>query len=124
MEMIWIALIAVKIGDAFDFLMISFRLNTSILYTDLIHKKSRLDSHGRDSGVVILTNKPYKDGPGGAGQYTFKIYHIGSKIPMWIRSVLPSSALEVHEEAWNAYPYTKTRHVGRDKPHLINAIDN
>ncbi|EPB69743.1 phosphatidylinositol transfer protein [Ancylostoma ceylanicum] len=44
-------------------------------------KKSRLDSHGKDSGVVILSNKPYKDGPGGSGQYTFKIYHIGSKIP-------------------------------------------
>lgn len=32
-----------------------------------------------------------------------------SMIPVWIRSVLPTSALEAHEEAWNAYPYTKTR---------------
>lgn len=47
----------------------------------ILQKKSRLDSHGKDSGVVILSNKPYKDGPGGSGQYTFKIYHIGSKIP-------------------------------------------
>uniref|UniRef100_A0A183U6U4 Aminopeptidase n=1 Tax=Toxocara canis TaxID=6265 RepID=A0A183U6U4_TOXCA len=23
---------------------------------------------------------------------------------------LPSSALQAHEEAWNAYPYTKTRY--------------
>ncbi|WKX98484.1 hypothetical protein Q1695_013847 [Nippostrongylus brasiliensis] len=76
----------------------------------LFQKKSRLDSHGKDSGVVILSNKPYKDGPGGSGQYTFKIYHIGSKIPVWIRSILPTSALEAHEEAWNAYPYTKTRY--------------
>ncbi|VDP45041.1 unnamed protein product [Heligmosomoides polygyrus] len=76
----------------------------------ILQKKSRLDSHGKDSGVVILSNKPYKDGPGGSGQYTFKIYHIGSKIPVWIRSVLPTSALEAHEEAWNAYPYTKTRY--------------
>lgn len=76
----------------------------------MIQKKSRLDSHGKDSGVVILCNKPYKDESGVAGQYTFKIYHIGSKIPVWIRSLLPSSALEVHEEAWNAYPYTKTRY--------------
>ncbi|XGW16419.1 hypothetical protein V3C99_001689 [Haemonchus contortus] len=76
----------------------------------MIQKKSRLDSHGKDSGVEILSNKPYKDGPGGSGQYTFKIYHIGSKIPLWIRSVLPTSALEAHEEAWNAYPYTKTRY--------------
>jgi hypothetical protein len=28
----------------------------------------------------------------------------------WVRSVLPSSALEAVEEAWNAYPFTKTRY--------------
>uniref|UniRef100_A0A9J2PI88 DDHD domain-containing protein n=1 Tax=Ascaris lumbricoides TaxID=6252 RepID=A0A9J2PI88_ASCLU len=73
-------------------------------------KKSRLDSSGEGSGVEIITNKPYDEGPGGSGQYTFKIYHIGSKIPAWIRSVLPTAALQAHEEAWNAYPYTKTRY--------------
>lgn len=26
----------------------------------------------------------------------------------WFRSILPKSALTVEEEAWNAYPYTKT----------------
>lgn len=26
----------------------------------------------------------------------------------WFRSILPKSALRVEEEAWNAYPYTKT----------------
>ncbi|CAJ0579026.1 unnamed protein product, partial [Mesorhabditis spiculigera] len=76
----------------------------------MIQKKSRLDSHGAGSGVEIITNRPYDSGPGGIGQYTYKIYHIGSKIPVWIRSVLPTSALEAHEEAWNAYPYTKTRY--------------
>lgn len=29
---------------------------------------------------------------------------------MWLRSVLPTNALEAHEEAWNAYPHTKTRY--------------
>ncbi|CAJ0941429.1 unnamed protein product, partial [Mesorhabditis belari] len=76
----------------------------------MIQKKSRLDSHGAGSGVEIITNRPYDGGPGGSGQYTYKIYHIGNKIPVWIRSVLPTSALEAHEEAWNAYPYTKTRY--------------
>lgn len=28
----------------------------------------------------------------------------------WFRSILPKSALRVEEEAWNAYPYTKTRY--------------
>ncbi|KAK6056544.1 hypothetical protein COOONC_05953 [Cooperia oncophora] len=60
-------------------------------------KKSRLDSHGKDSGVEILSNKPYKDGPGGSGQYTFKIYHIGSKIPG--RLAIPGTAEERKVEA-------------------------
>ncbi|VEL34017.1 unnamed protein product [Protopolystoma xenopodis] len=28
----------------------------------------------------------------------------------WLRSLIPSYALRVEEEAWNAYPYTKTRY--------------
>ena len=55
-----------------------------------------------------MENVPYTDGPGGSGQYTKKIYHIGSHIPGWIKAFLPKTALRVEEEAWNAYPYTKT----------------
>jgi hypothetical protein len=29
----------------------------------------------------------------------------------WFKSLLPKSALTVEEEAWNAYPYTKTRYT-------------
>lgn len=29
----------------------------------------------------------------------------------WIKSILPKTALMVEEEAWNAYPYTKTRYT-------------
>ncbi|KAM3722567.1 Protein retinal degeneration [Dirofilaria immitis] len=76
----------------------------------MIQKKSRQESLGEGSGVEIITNKPYSNGPGGSGQYTFKIYHIGKRIPVWLRSVLPTNALEAYEEAWNAYPYTKTRY--------------
>ena len=46
-----------------------------------IQRKSREESDGRESGVEILENKPYENGPGGSGQYTYKIYHIGSKLP-------------------------------------------
>jgi len=64
---------------------------------------------GTESGVEILVNEPYSDGPGGEGQFTHKIYHVGSHLPGWFKSLLPKSALTVEEEAWNAYPYTKTR---------------
>ena len=55
---------------------------------------------------VYLSLKPYTDGPGGNGQYTKKIYHVGSHLPGWLRNILPKNALIVYEEAWNAYPCT------------------
>ncbi|KAM4578894.1 membrane-associated phosphatidylinositol transfer protein 2-like isoform 7-T7 [Fundulus diaphanus] len=77
----------------------------------MIQKKSREETCGEGSGVEILKNKPYTDGPGGAGQYTHKVYHIGMHIPSWFRSILPKAALRVEEESWNAYPYTRTRYT-------------
>uniref|UniRef100_A0A3P8ZE29 DDHD domain-containing protein n=1 Tax=Esox lucius TaxID=8010 RepID=A0A3P8ZE29_ESOLU len=77
----------------------------------MIQKKSREESCGEGSGVEILENRPYVDGPGGSGQYTHKVYHIGKHIPSWFCSILPQSALRVEEESWNAYPYTRTRYT-------------
>lgn len=48
-------------------------------------KKSRDESKGAGSGVEIIINEPYEDGPGGKGQYTRKIYHVGSHLPGWIK---------------------------------------
>lgn len=77
----------------------------------MIQKKSRQESKGAGSGVEILVNRPYENGPGGSGQYTHKIYHIGSHMPGWFRAILPKTALMVEEESWNAYPYTRTRYT-------------
>uniref|UniRef100_A0A8C6LDM2 Phosphatidylinositol transfer protein membrane associated 2 n=1 Tax=Nothobranchius furzeri TaxID=105023 RepID=A0A8C6LDM2_NOTFU len=77
----------------------------------MIQKKSREESCGEGSGVEILENKPYEDGPGGSGQYTHKVYHIGKHIPSWFCAILPQAALRVEEESWNAYPYTRTRYT-------------
>jgi len=74
-------------------------------------KKSREETKGAGSGVEIMQNEPYNEGPGGNGQYTRKVYHVGSHLPGWFKSLLPKSALTVEEEAWNAYPYTKTRYT-------------
>lgn len=43
-----------------------------------------------------------------SGQYTYKIYHLASKVPAFIRLLAPKGSLEIHEEAWNAYPYCRT----------------
>ena len=37
-----------------------------------------------------------------------QIYHLASKVPSWVRAIAPKGSLEIHEEAWNAYPYCKT----------------
>lgn len=68
---------------------------------------------GGGEGIEVLKNEPFTDYPllGGkysTGQYTYKIYHLASKVPAFIRILLPKNSLEIHEEAWNAYPYCKT----------------
>ncbi|KAL0972802.1 hypothetical protein UPYG_G00194920 [Umbra pygmaea] len=71
---------------------------------------------GGGEGVEVLKNEPYeKDGE--KGQYTYKIYHLQSKVPNYVRVLAPKSSLTIHEEAWNAYPYcrTGTTHV---TPHV------
>jgi len=68
---------------------------------------------GGGEGVEVLKNEPYDNvpllnGKFTKGQYTYKIYHLASKVPGWIKMVAPTGSLEIHEEAWNAYPYCKT----------------
>ncbi|KAI8341326.1 hypothetical protein BC941DRAFT_499892 [Chlamydoabsidia padenii] len=63
---------------------------------------------GGGEGVEILKNEPYEKENGEKGQYTHKVFHLASKVPSYVRAVIPASALEIYEEAWNAYPYCKT----------------
>jgi len=68
---------------------------------------------GGGEGVEVIKNEPYDNvpllnGKFNAGQYTYKIYHLASKVPGWVRAIAPKGSLEIHEEAWNAYPYCKT----------------
>ncbi|XP_070826757.1 phosphatidylinositol transfer protein alpha isoform-like [Chaetodon trifascialis] len=62
---------------------------------------------GGGEGVEVISNEPYeKDGE--KGQFTHKIYHLQSKVPTFMRVLAPKGSLEVHEKAWNAYPYCRT----------------
>jgi len=93
---------------------------------------------GGGEGVEVLKNEPYEDETG-KGQYTYKVYYFSSKVPAVLRVLLPTGALEVHEEAWNAFPYCKTvltnpfmkdnfkmvvetLHMGNDRGELPNAL--
>lgn len=72
-----------------------------------------MNETGGGEGVEVLVNEPFENFPllGNSysrGQYTKKIYHLNSKVPSIVRLVAPKGSLEVHEEAWNAYPYCRT----------------
>ncbi|XP_066251748.1 phosphatidylinositol transfer protein alpha isoform isoform X1 [Euwallacea similis] len=71
------------------------------------------DNTGGGEGIEVLKNEPFTNypllsGKYNSGQYTYKIYHLASKVPAFIRLLAPKGSLEIHEEAWNAYPYCRT----------------
>ncbi|XP_063677460.1 membrane-associated phosphatidylinositol transfer protein 2-like isoform X2 [Bolinopsis microptera] len=90
----------------------------------MIQRKSKEESQGRNSGIEIVENKPYTDGPGGEGQYTKKIYHIAGHVPQYIKNVIPKSARSLHEEAWNAYPYARTKFSCEFVPRFVLDIES
>jgi hypothetical protein len=69
-------------------------------------KASKEHTHGGE-GVEILKNEPFED-ENGKGQFTHKVFYIGSKIPAFIASWIPKGVLSVEEKSWNAYPFSKT----------------
>jgi len=88
----------------------------------MVAKMSK-EQTGHGEGVEIKENRPFGGAPelNGAdtenlpylhgnqkGQYTHKVYHIGQRLPSWIKAIAPTTALQIVEKAWNAYPYCKT----------------
>ncbi|CAI2186603.1 20410_t:CDS:2, partial [Funneliformis geosporum] len=74
------------------------------LYT--VTEASKAETGGGE-GVEVIKNEPYINDES-KGQYTYKIYHLSSKVPAIIRLVAPNGSLELYEEAWNAFPHCKT----------------
>jgi hypothetical protein len=75
--------------------------------------EASLNETGGGEGVEVINNEPYDNvqllgGKFNSGQYTKKIYHLASKVPALVKWIAPKGALEILEEAWNAYPYCKT----------------
>lgn len=75
--------------------------------------QASMDETGGGEGIEVLKNEPFANKKDlflefTAGQYTHKIYKLQSKVPWWVRKLAPKGVLEMHEEAWNAYPYCRT----------------
>jgi len=94
---------------------------------------------GGGEGVEVIKNEPYEKDKE-KGQYTYKVYHLESKVPSFIRMIAPAGSLTLYEEAWNAYPYCKTvltngwmkenfsityltQHIDNSRGELENALD-
>lgn len=76
-----------------------------------VAETSRTTTNGHE-GIEVVKNEPFENvpllGDFTSGQYTYKIYHFASKVPGFVRRMLPNNSMAINEEAWNAYPYCKT----------------
>jgi len=75
--------------------------------------EASMNETGGGEGIEVIKNEPFDDfpllnGQYSRGQYTYKKYHLASKVPTFIRMLAPKGSMEIHEEAWNAYPYCRT----------------
>jgi hypothetical protein len=79
------------------------------LYTVAVETLENTDG---DSQVDVVQDEPYTDheSHGPSGHFTFKIFHVGSKMPPLLRAVLPKSAGLLEEHAWNAFPECHTEY--------------
>jgi|ERR1711973_38498 len=72
-----------------------------------------LNNTGGGDGIQVMksesfSNIPLLEGKQMSGQYTYKVYHMNSKVSEFLQMLMPKGSLEFHEESWNAYPYCKT----------------
>ncbi|XP_046806626.1 phosphatidylinositol transfer protein alpha isoform-like [Lucilia cuprina] len=79
-----------------------FTLNES-LKTETNNKKAIVLRNEYFSNYPLLNSGKFS-----SGQYTSKIYQWSARIPQFLKTILGQEALEVHEEAWDAYPYCRT----------------
>lgn len=75
----------------------------------MINKHSHEQSQ-KGEGVEVVTNEPCEHPQYGKGQFTEKRIHLSSKLPSWIRSLIPP-IFYITEKAWNYYPHTMTEYT-------------
>ena len=71
--------------------------------------KHSAEQSQKGEGVEVVENRPHEDPEHGKGQFTEKRIYISSKLPSWIRKMVPK-IFYVTEKAWNYYPFTITEY--------------
>nr|CFW94245.1 Eka-PI transferase 2 protein [Euperipatoides kanangrensis] len=72
--------------------------------------KHSLEQSDQGEGVEVVNNNPHEDPKYGKGQFTEKRIHLSSRLPSWIRSLIPK-IFYITEKAWNYYPHTITEYT-------------
>ncbi|XP_028407675.1 phosphatidylinositol transfer protein alpha isoform-like [Dendronephthya gigantea] len=86
-----------------------------------VAEASKNETGGGD-GIEVVENKPMEHKTFGKCQYTYKVIHLSSKVPGYVRRLAPTGSLEIHEKAWNAYPFCRTIYTNeymKDSFHII-----
>jgi hypothetical protein len=81
-----------------------------------------METHG-DAGVQVLVDEKRIHPERGPGRFTFKKYHLGSRLPNWLCTVLPKTALVLDENAWRLGTYTRTEVSKFHKCAVVCCID-
>jgi len=71
--------------------------------------KHSMEQSQKGEGVEVVENRPHEDPVHGSGQFTEKRIYISSKLPSWLKSLVPK-IFYVTEKAWNYYPFTVTEY--------------
>ncbi len=86
-----------------------------------VAEASKNETGGGD-GIEVVENKPENHPEFGECQYTYKVVHLENKVPGYIRLVAPKGSLQIHEKAWNAYPFCRTMYSNEymgDSFHIV-----
>lgn len=74
----------------------------------MIAKHSHEQSENGE-GVEVIRNEVCTDPVHGIGRYTEKRVHLSSRLPSWVRAIIPA-IFYITEKAWNYFPYTITEY--------------
>ncbi|XP_013402441.1 cytoplasmic phosphatidylinositol transfer protein 1-like, partial [Lingula anatina] len=82
-----------------------YRIGQLYMITKHSHEQSE-----KGEGVEVVKNEPCEDTNYGTGQYTEKRVYLNSRLPSWVRALIPN-IFYITEKAWNFYPYTRTEYT-------------
>jgi hypothetical protein len=75
--------------------------------------KNNRDNTGGGEGFVYLHSEEFQDKKDlfpncTSGMYSIKLIKIQKKVPWWVLMIVPGGKLDVYEETWTSFPYSKS----------------